>query len=68
MDGDATYLVLREDEGQYSLRLAGRQILPGWYQAGRPAAREECPAYADQVRTSTRTRGLRERVNPEARP
>jgi MbtH protein len=59
--------VLRDDEDQFSLWLAGHQILPGWYQAGRQGTREECPAYVDEVWTGIRPRSLRERMDAGAR-
>jgi len=68
MDDDARYEVLRNDEDQYSLWLAGHEIPAGWYQVGKEGTKDECSAYVDEVWTDMRPRSLRERMDAEARP
>ncbi len=67
MDDDATYEVLRNDEDQYSLWLAGHDVPAGWYQVGKQGTKDECSAYVDEVWTDMRPRSLRERMDTEAR-
>ena len=67
MDDDTTYEVLRNDEDQYSLWLAGRDVPAGWYQVGKQGTKDECSAYVDEVWTDMRPRSLRERMDTEAR-
>jgi MbtH protein len=67
MDDDATYEVLRNDEDQYSLWLAGHDVPAGWYRVGRQGTKDECSAYVDKVWTDMRPRSLRERMDTEAR-
>ena len=45
MDDDARYVVLRNDEDQYSLWLAGHEVPAGWYQVGKEGSKEECSAF-----------------------
>ena len=47
MDDDARYQVLRNDEDQYSLWLAGHEVPAGWYSVGKEGTRDECSAYAE---------------------
>jgi uncharacterized protein YbdZ (MbtH family)/MFS family permease len=65
MDDDARYEVLRNDEDQYSLWLAGHEVPPGWYRVGKEGSKEECSAYVDEVWTDMRPRSLRERMDAE---
>jgi uncharacterized protein YbdZ (MbtH family) len=63
MDDDARYEVLRNDEDQYSLWLAGHEVPEGWYQVGKEGTKDECSAYVDEVWTDMRPRSLRERMD-----
>lgn len=63
MDDDAKYEVLRNDEDQYSLWLAGHEVPQGWHQVGKEGSKEECSAYVDEVWTDMRPRSLRERMD-----
>jgi MbtH protein len=63
MDGDARYVVLRNDEEQYSLWLAGHTTPAGWHQVGQEGSKEECSSYVDKVWTDMRPRSLRERMD-----
>jgi MbtH protein len=63
MDDDARYVVLRNDEEQYSLWLAGHTVPTGWQQVGQEGSKEECSSYVDEVWTDMRPRSLRERMD-----
>ena len=63
MDDDARYEVLRNEEDQYSLWLAGQEVPQGWYRVGKEGTKEECSAYVDEVWTDMRPRSLRERMD-----
>jgi uncharacterized protein YbdZ (MbtH family)/predicted MFS family arabinose efflux permease len=63
MDDDARYEVLRNDEDQYSLWLAGHEVPAGWYRVGKEGTKDECSAYVDEVWTDMRPRSLRERMD-----
>lgn len=63
MTDDARYVVLRNDEDQYSLWPEGHDVPPGWHPAGKEGTREECSAYVDEVWTDMRPRSLRERMD-----
>ncbi|HXL89164.1 MAG TPA: MbtH family NRPS accessory protein [Streptosporangiaceae bacterium] len=67
MDDEVTYEVLRNDEDQYSLWLAGHDVPAGWYQVGKQGTKDECSVYVDEVWTDMRPRSLRERMDTEAR-
>jgi MbtH protein len=56
------YLVVRNDEEQYSLWPAGRQVPPGWHETGFAGTEEECVAHVDEVWTDMRPRSLREEM------
>jgi uncharacterized protein YbdZ (MbtH family)/predicted MFS family arabinose efflux permease len=60
VDDDAQYEVLRNDEDQYSLWLAGHEVPAGWHQVGKQGTKDECSAYVDEVWTDMRPRSLRE--------
>ncbi|GJF28374.1 MbtH protein [Kitasatospora sp. NE20-6] len=57
-----TFLVVLNDEEQYSIWAAGREIPAGWHAEGTEGTREECLAHIDQVWTDMRPRSLRERI------
>jgi MbtH protein len=63
MDDDARYEVLRNDEEQYSLWLAGHDVPPGWHRVGKEGTKQECSDYVDEVWTDMRPRSLRERMD-----
>jgi uncharacterized protein YbdZ (MbtH family)/predicted MFS family arabinose efflux permease len=62
-DDNARYEVLRNDEEQYSLWLAGHDVPAGWHRVGKEGSKEECTAYVDEVWTDMRPRSLRERMD-----
>ncbi|MEN3356424.1 MAG: hypothetical protein V7637_406 [Mycobacteriales bacterium] len=63
MDDNARYEVLRNDEDQYSLWLAGQDVPAGWHRVGKEGSKEECSAYVDEVWTDMRPRSLREQMD-----
>jgi len=63
MDDDARYEVLRNDEDQYSLWLAGHDVPEGWHRVGKEGSKEECSAYVDEMWTDMRPRSLRESMD-----
>lgn len=54
------FLVLINEEEQYSLWPAQRAIPSGWRQDGASASREECLARIEEAWTDMRPRSLRE--------
>ncbi|WP_326953257.1 MULTISPECIES: MbtH family protein [unclassified Amycolatopsis] len=57
-----TFTVVRNDEDQYSIWPAGRDLPPGWLSAGVTGPRDECLAHIDAVWTDMRPRSLRDRM------
>ncbi|MBB4636061.1 MbtH family protein [Longimicrobium terrae] len=58
-DDTSTYIVLVNDEEQYSLWLADREIPRGWTAVGTPGTRDQCLAYIQEVWTDMRPLSLR---------
>lgn len=63
MDDNARFVVLRNDEDQYSLWPAGQEVPAGWHPVGKEGSKEECVAYVDEVWTDMRPRSLREQMD-----
>ena len=63
MKDDATYQVLVNDEGQYSLWPVGHDVPAGWQPDGKTGTKEECSAHVDEVWTDMRPRSLREQMS-----
>jgi MbtH protein len=61
-DEDRVFQVVRNDEEQYSIWPADREIPAGWAAAGPAAVKAECLAYIDQVWTDMRPLSLRQRM------
>jgi MbtH protein len=57
-----TYQVVINDEEQYSIWPAGREMPSGWRAEGTRGLREECLAHIEVVWTDMRPRTLRERM------
>ena len=57
-DNDAMYLVLINDEGQYSLWPSLISVPAGWKVAHEAASRQACQDYIDQTWTDMRPRSL----------
>lgn len=53
------YVVVRNDEEQYSIWWSTREPPAGWHVAGPTASKEECLAYIDRVWTDMRPLSLR---------
>jgi MbtH protein len=62
MDENTTFQVLVNDEGQYSLWPADKEIPAGWQPDGTRGTRQECMDHVDEVWTDMRPRSLRERM------
>ncbi|GAB1510051.1 MbtH family protein [Actinophytocola sp. KF-1] len=62
-DENGTYLVLVNDEGQYSLWPSFADVPAGWQVAHEEAGREECLAYVEQHWTDMRPRSLAEAMD-----
>jgi MbtH protein len=61
-DEDATYHVLINDEGQYSLWPSFKAVPPGWSIVLESGARAACLAYINQHWTDMRPNSLIERM------
>ena len=57
---EASYKVVMNHEGQYSIWPAGRSNPRGWQDVGRVGQREECLKYIDEIWVDMRPRRLRE--------
>ena len=53
------YLVVVNDEEQYSIWFAGRDIPDGWRADGKRGMKAECLAYIDEVWTDMRPLSIR---------
>lgn len=65
-DVDATYLVLVNDEGQYSLWPAFAEIPAGWTVALSESSRQACLDYVEANWTDMRPRSLVARMSDAA--
>ncbi|MEJ1198037.1 MULTISPECIES: MbtH family NRPS accessory protein [unclassified Streptomyces] len=63
---DRTYRVVRNDEDQYSIWWAERDLPAGWSAEGTEGTREQCLARIAEVWTDMRPRSLRERMEADA--
>ena len=54
------YVVVVNDEEQYSVWPAAKPMPDGWRAVGEPRTREECIAYVDEAWLDMRPRSLRE--------
>jgi MbtH protein len=59
MSDYSDYLVVRNDEDQYSIWFADRELPAGWHDEGVRGSREDCLAHIDQVWTDMRPRSVR---------
>lgn len=57
---DDRYLVVRNDEEQYSIWFDGRELPSGWHDTGFSGTRDECLSHVDTVWTDMRPKSLRE--------
>lgn len=61
-----TYLVVLNDEGQYSVWWTDRVIPAGWRASGFEGTREACLAHIDEIWTDMRPLSLRRRMEANA--
>lgn len=59
---DRIYLVVLNDEEQYSIWLADREIPAGWHAEGTRGTKADCLAHIDKVWTDMRPLSLRKRM------
>lgn len=59
MREDVPYVVVINDEEQYSIWPEWRQIPAGWRAVGKSGTKDECVAYIDEVWTDMRPLSLR---------
>ena len=64
--GPTLYKVVVNHEEQYSIWPADRESPPGWTDAGKTGAREECAAHIKEVWTDMRPLSLRRKMEEEA--
>ncbi len=60
MDSEAEYLVVCNDEEQYSIWPAGRKVPLGWREAGPLGSRDVCLSYIEEVWTDITPRSVRQ--------
>jgi MbtH protein len=58
-DGNRIYVVLQNDEGQYSLWPKGKSEPPGWQMVGMEGSKVECSKYVDSKWVDMRPVSLR---------
>jgi MbtH protein len=63
---DGTYAVVLNDEEQYSIWPAGRELPAGWRRSGFTGQREDCLAHIDEVWTDIRPLSLRRAIAEQA--
>jgi len=59
------YQVVMNDEEQYSIWPADRDIPHGWRPAGKQGTKSECLAYIEEVWTDMRPQSLRKRMEED---
>lgn len=57
---DQLYVVVRNDEEQYSIWPRGRELPAGWHDTGFSGAKADCLSHVDTVWTDMRPKSLRE--------
>jgi MbtH protein len=65
-DAQGTYLVVVNDEEQYSVWLEGRPVPAGWREAGKAGSKADCLAYVEEVWTDMRPLSLRRTMDEPA--
>lgn len=63
MNADDTFVVLVNDEEQYSLWPASNEVPAGWRPAGKEGSESDCMAYVDEVWTDMRPLSLRRQMD-----
>jgi MbtH protein len=69
MREDVPYVVVINEEEQYSIWPEGREIPAGWRAVGKSGTKDECLAYVEEVWTDMRPLSLRRQMeqSPPAR-
>jgi MbtH protein len=64
MTGDIsnTYRVVVNDEEQYSIWIADRELPAGWTLVGKEGPKEKCLAFIEEVWTDMRPKSLRKQM------
>ncbi|MET8468649.1 MbtH family NRPS accessory protein [Streptomyces sp. NPDC006422] len=62
-----TYVIVRNDEDQYSIWRSDRELPAGWTVVGEPAAREACLTRIGDLWTDMRPASLRAAMNGTSR-
>lgn len=57
---DSLFLVVRNDEEQYSIWAEGRELPAGWHDTGFAGTKDQCLSHVDEVWTDMRPKSLRE--------
>jgi MbtH protein len=65
-DAQGTYLVVVNDEEQYSIWPEGQPIPAGWREADRRGSKADCLAYVEEVWTDMRPLSLRRAMDEPA--
>jgi MbtH protein len=63
---DLIYTVLMNDEEQYSIWPADRDVPDGWRSVGKTGPKDECLSYIDQAWTDMRPLSLRKQMEQDA--
>jgi MbtH protein len=61
------YVVVVNDEEQYSIWLADKPVPNGWRTVGKSGQKPECLAYIKEVWTDMRPKSLREQMDRDAK-
>jgi MbtH protein len=64
-DAEQRFMVVVNDEEQYSIWAADRELPAGWRAEGKTGSKEECLAYIDEVWTDMRPLSLRRAMEAE---
>ena len=59
------YEVVMNDEEQYSIWPADRELPLGWHKAGKQGLKADCLAYIEEVWTDMRPKSLREKMQAQ---
>ncbi|HEX8320289.1 MbtH family protein [Longimicrobium sp.] len=60
-----TYEVVMNDEEQYSIWPADRELPLGWHKAGKQGLKADCLAWIEEVWTDMRPKSLREKMQQQ---
>ena len=61
-DSDALYMVVVNEEEQYSIWLVDREVPAGWKKVDKQGSKQECLAYIEEVWTDMRPLSLRQQM------